>query len=263
MELTERPVRGGTIVVARDAQALARLAAARFHAVGAQAVRRAGRFMVALAGGSTPRALYEELAREAPSVGGPGAVAGVLDWTRAHVFWGDERCVPPEHPDSNYRMAAETLLSEVPIPADHVHRMRGEEVDPERAAALYAAEIRDAFAAAPAEMPRFDLVLLGLGPDAHTASLFPGSPAIAETSRLTAAPYVEKLGAHRITLTPPLLNAAAQVLFLVSGKSKAAPLRDVLEGEIRPALRPAQCIRPHAGALLWLVDEDAASLLGA
>jgi 6-phosphogluconolactonase len=252
-----RAVRGGTLVVARDASDLARRGADVVASVAGKALEDRGRFSIALAGGATPRALYEVLAADA------GGTARRIDWSRAHVFWGDERCVPPEHPDSNYRMAREALLDRVPIPAAQVHRMRGEDPDPDRAAALYESELRTALGAAAPEIPRLDLVLLGLGPDAHTASLFPGSAFLSGMAPLVAAPYVEKLAAHRITLTPPVLNAASQVVFLVSGSAKASPLRDVLEGEVRPELRPAQCVRPSPGALLWLVDAEAASRLRA
>ena len=258
MARDERAVRGGRLEVAPDAEALARLAAHHFRAAAAGAVRRGGRFAVALAGGSTPRALYAELARSA------AAPEPAVDWSRARVFWGDERCVPPDHPDSNYRMARETLLDQVAIPRDRIHRMRGEDADPDRAAALYEAELRAALGAseeAVPGIPRLDLVLLGLGPDAHTASLFPGSPALEETVRLVAAPFVAKLNARRLTLTPPALNAALRVMFLVSGSGKAAPLRDVLEGEVRPDVHPAQCVRPSSGTVLWLADAAAASLL--
>lgn len=253
----ERAVRGGRLQVLPDPRALARRAADVFTSMATNSQHENAAWSVALAGGSTPRALYEILAAEAR---GP---TSRIDWSRAHIYWGDERCVPPDHPDSNYMMARETLLDRVAVPSAHVHRMRGEEDDPDRAAALYESEMRASFAVEAPEVPRFDLVLLGLGSDAHTASLFPGSPALRETTRLVAAPYVEKLAAHRITLTPRLLNAAAHVIFLVSGAAKAAPLRDVLEGGERPDLFPAQCVRPARGTLLWLVDAEAAAELRA
>lgn len=248
-------MRGGRLQMAADPAELARCAADDFASTSRDALRARGRFTVALAGGATPRALYEVLAE------GPEGPERGIDWARTHVFWGDERCVPPDHPDSNYRMAHEALLARVPIPPANVHRMRGEESDPERAAARYEAELCDFFGTSPPTAPRLDLVLLGLGPDAHTASLFPGSPALREATRLVAAPFVEKLAAHRITLTPAVLNAAARVVFLVSGRAKAATLRDVLEGEERPDLRPAQGVRPARGSLLWIVDAAAASRL--
>lgn len=257
MSADERAVRGGRLRIVRDGHELARIAGDVFATVAETALRERGRFTIALAGGATPRASYAVLAADARSP------KPRLDWSRAHVYWGDERCVPPDHPDSNYRMARETLLDVVPVPEAQVHRMRGEEEDPARAAALYETVLRASFDAAAPEVPRFDLVLLGLGTDAHTASLFPGSPVLPETTRLVAAPFVEKLGTHRITLTPPVLNAARHVVFMVSGSTKAEALRDVLEGEERPDLRPAQCVRPDRGSLLWLVDAEAAARLSA
>lgn len=255
MGLGERAVRGGRLLVVADADALARQAEEALVSASAEAVQASGRFAVALAGGATPRALYERLARDASRRDAP-------DWGRIHVFWGDERCVPPEHPDSNYGMATAALLAKVPVPASHVHRMQGEEPDPDRAAARYEAELRAVLSgSAPDAPPRLDLVLLGLGADAHTASLFPGSPLLRETSRLVAATYVAELAAHRLTMTPPLINAAARILFLVSGETKAAALRDVLEEEERPELRPAQCVRPVRGTVLWIADAAAASFL--
>jgi 6-phosphogluconolactonase len=180
-----------------------------------------------------------------------------VDWARVHVFWGDERCVPPDHAESNYRMAREALLDQVSIiPAQNVHRMRGE-IDPEEAADGYETDLRACFGvSAP---PRFDLILLGMGDDGHTASLFPGAEAIREQARWVAAYYVEKLGAWRLTLTPVVLNAAANVIFLVVGAGKAARLREVLDGPYQPDRLPAQVVRPSDGRLLWMVDQAASS----
>jgi 6-phosphogluconolactonase len=193
-----------------------------------------------------------------------------VDWTAVQVFWGDERCVPPDHPDSNYRMARETLLDHVPLPAGNVHRIRGE-LPPTQAAAEYERELHAFFSLPPlgaatrreAPMASFDLVLLGMGSDGHTASLYPGTLAIHETERWVTAHRVEKLDAWRITLTPPALNAAAQVTFVVSGTPcgrKAEALRQVLAGPYRPQELPAQVIRPAPGRLCWLVDREAAAL---
>ena len=207
--------------------------------------RAAAEGFVALAGGSTPRAAYALLAAEE------------VDWSRVHVFWGDERCVPPDHPDSNYRLAREALLDHVSLPAGNVHRMRGE-MEPEAAAQAYAAELRAFFGT---QWPSFDLVLLGMGNDGHIASLFPGSAALRETARPVVAVTAEYQDrpAHRVTLTLPAINAARQVLFLVTGAAKAETLWAVLEG---PAERfPAQLIRPTSGQLTWLVDTAAASRL--
>jgi 6-phosphogluconolactonase len=228
---------------------LARAAAEEFTRRANEAVRTQGRFSVALSGGSTPRRLFALLADPAEPY------RDRTDWRAVHLFWGDERHVPPDHPESNYRMARETLIERVPIPAANVHRMRGEEPDAARAAALYEDELRAFFHGA----PRFDLVLLGLGADAHTASLFPGTAAVRENERQVAAPWIEKLGTFRITLTPAVLNRAAAVIFLVQGEEKAGALRAVLAGERDPDRWPAQVIRPENGEVLWLVDGAAAS----
>jgi 6-phosphogluconolactonase len=215
----------------------------------AAAVRARSRFSVALSGGSTPRRLYQLLADPAQPF------RDRIDWSATHVFWGDERHVPPDHPESNYRMAREALLDVVPVPAGNVHRMRGEEADAPRAARSYEEELRTFFSGP----PQFDLVLLGLGADAHTASLFPGGEAVRERERWVAAPWVEKLGSWRLTLTPPALNRSAAVIFLVQGEEKSDALRAVLEGERDPDRYPAQAVRPASGDLLWLVDDAAAS----
>jgi len=236
-----------------DGAALARAAADEVAQRAADAVHTRGRFRCALAGGSTPRALYRLLA-------GP-ALSDRFPWSATHVFWGDERHVPPDHPDSNYRMAREALLDHVPLPAGNIHRIPAEDPDALNAAVRYDAELAAAFALAASELPRFDLVLLGLGPEGHTASLFPGSDVVREERRRVAAPYVPQLAAFRITLTPPVLNHAAAVLFVVSGEEKSAALAAVIEGEPQPDLYPAQIVRPHDGALLWLVDRAAARRL--
>jgi len=232
-------------------------AAERVASIGAQAVRESGRFVVALAGGSTPRRLYELLAT--------AQYADRVDWTRTHVFWGDERGVPPHDPASNYRMAREALLDPLSVPEANVHRIRGED-PPARAAAAYERELRVAFATPegpPTVAPgrRFDLVLLGMGENGHTASLFPGLAAVRETERWVVAEHVADVAMWRITLTPPVLNAAAHVVFLVSGADKAATLQRVLEGPVEPDALPAQAIAPCAGVLTWLVDAAAAAKL--
>jgi len=237
--------------VLADLEEVARAAAEEVVRLAGAAVRAHGRFTLALSGGSTPRALFRLLSTSPDRI----------DWSAVHVFWGDERHVPPDHAESNYRMARETLLDRVPIPAPNVHRIHGEDPDAAHAAALYEDELAAAFALAPRQLPRFDLVLLGLGPEGHTASLFPGSAALHERERLVVAPFVSKLAAHRITLTPPVLNHAAAVIFLVCGADKAAALAAVLagerEGERDVDLYPAQIVRPEHGALLWLVDRAA------
>lgn len=241
------------LVVAPDAGRLAEAAAERVAGIAVEAVARAGRFTVALAGGATPKGLYARLAAEPHRARVP--------WRAAQVFWGDERCVGPEHPESNYLMAAETLLRHVPIPPGQIHRMRGEDPDPARAAADYERRLRTVFQVAPGVPPRFDLILLGLGADGHTASLFPGSPVLREAKRLVTAVHVEGLGASRLTLTLPVLNAAAVILFLVSGEDKAEAIRAVLEPTRPETPLPAQLVRPRDGTLTWLVDAAAARLL--
>jgi 6-phosphogluconolactonase len=227
---------------------LAQAAAEQFIGLAARAVASRGRFTVALAGGSTPRPVYSLLTTE--------AFAGRLDWSRVHIFWGDERCVSPDDPQSNYRMARETLLDAVGVPPGNIHRIRGED-DPRRAAAAYEQELREFFG----HSAGFDLVLLGMGADGHTASLFPGLAAVTEGSRWVMAQYVEAVSMWRITLTPAAINAAENVTFIVSGADKAERLREVLEGPSRPEALPAQAIKPISGRLLWLVDEAAAASL--
>lgn len=206
-------------------------------------------FTIALAGGSTPKPVYERLA-SADS-------AGSIDWSRVHVFFSDERCVPPDDTQSNYRMAREAVLSRVPIPERNIHRIRGEE-PPELAAAEAERSLRALFA--DAVVPSLDLVLLGLGDDGHTASLFPGTAALRETSRLVVPQYVDKLRCWRVTFTPPLLNAARKVAFIVEGAGKAATLHAVTEGPFQPDVLPSQLVQP-AGGVDWLVDVAAASRL--
>lgn len=235
-----------------DPEALARAAAGELVRVATRAVGERDAFALALAGGETPRRLYELLAdpRE--------PFRDRIAWSRTHVFFGDERPVPPDHRDSNFRMAREALLGRVP--AASVHRIRGE--DP-AAAEEYEAELRRFFAIPAGEAPpRLDLVLLGLGTDAHTASLFPRSPALEERRRWVAAPFVERLGTRRITLTLPILDRARAVLFLVSGGDKAEALARVLEPAAGEELPPAARVRPE-GEILWFVDRAAASRLGA
>ncbi len=257
--------------VVADASALARAGATEVLDGLAAADREGRRFRIALSGGRTPRGVYEALAaaggggdgsgRSAGAGGGGAGGAGAIPWPRAEVFFGDERHVPPDHPDSNYRMAREAFLARVPVPDAQVHRVPAELPDAEIAAAEYERTIRAAFGLVPGALPRFDLVLLGLGADGHTASLFPGSPALEERRRLVAAPWVDSMRARRITLTLPVLNAAARVLFLASGADKAATLRAVLESRGRAPRFPAQLVQPVDGALLWLVDREAAAQL--
>jgi 6-phosphogluconolactonase len=227
---------------------LCRAAAREFHQLATTAVAERGRFTVALSGGNTPRSIYSLLASEHKD----------LPWERIHIFFGDERHVPPTDSDSNFRMANESLLSKVPIPEGNVHRVRAE-LDANAAAEDYAKQLSAFFQLGRGEWPRFDLVWLGLGEDGHTASLFPGSDALNDTSHLAAANWVQKFQTFRITLTFPVLNRAAEVAFLVSGESKAQILSDIMKPG--PKKYPSQSIQPEEGHLLWLLDQDAAKLL--
>ncbi|HEX8336533.1 MAG TPA: 6-phosphogluconolactonase [Pyrinomonadaceae bacterium] len=215
-----------------------------------ESIRGRGRFTIALSGGNTPRRVYEMLTDE--------RLSPHVDWPNVHVFFGDERMVPPDHSESNYRMAREALLSRVPIPPENVHRIEGVG-DAVANASAYESEMRGLFGEV--EWPRLDHVLLGMGDDGHTASLFPGTEALGETRLWVAPNWVEKLGAWRVTLTAPVINAARRVTFLVTGAGKAARLREVLKGERDPARLPSQLIRPPDGTLEWFVDREAASSL--
>lgn len=219
-----------------------------------QSVSERNRFIIALSGGSTPKNLYNLIAANASST---------LPWDRMFFFFGDERHVPPDNPESNFRMANESLLSKVPIPAGNIFRVTSENPDASAAAEAYEKSLRSFFAVQAGEFPRFDLILLGMGPDGHTASLFPETAALQEKSRLVVANWVEKLKTHRITFTLPMINAARCVLFLVSGTDKAAALHEVLEGRQPAEKYPSKLVRPTNGKLIWLVDRAAASELSA
>jgi 6-phosphogluconolactonase len=245
---------GRTIQVVEDAAAVARTGAERFAALAREAVQARGRFTVALSGGSTPKALFQLLARE--------PFRSAVPWDRVELFWGDERCVPPDHADSNYRMTRESLLDAVPITPARTHRIEAEKDDHAAVATAYEAEIARVLGGTPGGTPPvFDLVFLGMGPDGHTASLFPGTTALGERRRWVVANHVPKFKADRITLTYPILNRAARVVFLAAGADKASVLHEVLEGP--PALERlhSQGIRPDAGELAWLVDRAAAAQL--
>lgn len=216
------------------------------------AVAKRGRFTIALSGGSTPKNLYTLIAANASTT---------LPWDKMFFFWGDERHVPPDNPDSNYRMAKETLLSKVPIPPSNIFPVPAENPDAAAAVEAYEQTLRKFFNLSAGASPRFDLILLGMGPDGHTASLFPETAALQEKSRLVAANWVEKLKTSRITFTLPVLNAARCVAFLVSGSDKAEVLREVLEGNAPPERYPSKLVRPSDGKLIWFVDRAAASQL--
>ena len=241
------------VYVSPNPVALADEAAGCFVASALEAMLERGRFIVALSGGSTPKTTMQLLA-EPP-------YRDEIDWGRVHVAWGDERCVPPDDERSNFRLAREALLDRVPIPPAQIYRMPGERNDYDAAADAYEATLRNLFALGPGEQPRFDLIHLGLGTNGHTASLFPGSPALDERERLVAAPWVEEVGMRRLTLTPPVINAAREVLFLVAGEEKASVVHEVLRGPRDPARLPAQLVAPTEGRLTWLLDAAAAARL--
>lgn len=247
--------------VYKDPAELALKAARHFARLADQYVVGCGRFTVALSGGSTPKAMFSILAAS-PFV-------ETVPWSSVYFFWGDERCVPPGHQDSNYRMAYETLLSKAPVPGENIFRIPAELEDPDRAAQEYSLMLTQFFMKAPgatgtaplANVPRFDLVFLGMGPDGHTASLFPGTAALQATDQIVVANYVEKFNAYRITLTAATINNARNVTFVAAGADKAQTLKDVLEGQYQPEVYPSQLIRPQNSSLLWMVDEAAAQLL--
>jgi 6-phosphogluconolactonase len=232
------------VEVYENPEGLAGAAADEFAARAVEVIEERGRFTVVLAGGSTPKATYDILARD---------YAGRIDWSKVHVFFGDERSVPPDDDDSNYKMAREALLDHVPIGS--VHRMQGE-LPPDDAAAAYEEELRGFFG--PDELPKFDLILLGIGGDGHTASLFPETSALEVHDRLVVANPVLKLETTRITLTVPVLNAAHAVYFLVAGEGKADALAHILGGDADPRAYPASLIQPQEGPT-WMLDQQAAS----
>jgi ribulose-phosphate 3-epimerase len=242
------------VQVFADREALSQAAAREFVRCAREAIAARGRFFVALSGGSTPRRLYQLLAAE--------PYRSHVDWSRVEFFWGDERCVPPDHPESNYRMAREAMLAQLPVPAEHVHRMLAERGNLDAAAREYQDEMARAFGSKPGDVepPAFDLVLLGMGPDGHTASLFPGTDALREATRWVAPNRVPQLATDRLTLTLPVLNRAREVLFLVAGADKTDRLVEVLTGPADGTRLPSQLIQP-AGRLLWFIDQAAAARL--
>jgi 6-phosphogluconolactonase len=233
-----------------SSEILSRAAAEALAQVANQAIAANGRFTVALAGGNTPRAIYKLLATD---------YREHVEWPRVHFFWGDERYVPMNDPESNYRMARESLFDHVPILAENVHRMPTEFIQPETAAQDYEKTLRDFW---PAALPRFDLIQLGLGPDGHILSLFPNSSLLQEEQRLVAlVSDSPKPPPTRLTLTLPVVNHAAQIHFFVTGAEKAGALRASLEGQRDPQKFPAQAVQPMNGQVIWWVDEKAASQL--
>jgi 6-phosphogluconolactonase len=215
-----------------------------------ESVTAEGRFTIALSGGSTPKSLYNLLATNAKTE---------MPWDRTYFFWGDERHVPPDDPESNYRMAKEAMLSKVPVAAANVFRFEAENPDASAAALAYEKTLQKFFSLEGGQVPKFDLILLGIGPDGHTASLFPGTAALQEKSRLVVSNWVAKFNTDRLTFTLPVLNAAHNVMFLVSGTDKAPALQAILEGDAPGEQYPAKLVKPTDGKLIWMVDRAAAS----
>ena len=234
------------IVLCRDVAELSRQSNEGFTQLAHESLEAAGRVTVALCGGSTPKHLYSLLASPDYS--------DQIPWNNVQLFWGDERCVPPDHPDSNFRMVQEALLSKIRIPAENIHRMPGER-EPRAAAAEYEKELQKFFGLNSGALPRFDLILLGIGEDGHTASLFPGSDALNETKHSVVAPFVAKLNSYRLSLSLPVLNNAANVWFLVTGASKADTVKQIFSGT---SDLPAARVQPVDGKLTWWVTRDTA-----
>jgi 6-phosphogluconolactonase len=251
---TETATTNREIRILADANAIAQTAAAEFLEAAKEAVREKNSFCVALAGGSTPKTLYGLL------ISNP-VLQAMVPWGKIQFFFGDERQVPPDDADSNFRMATEAMLAKAQIDPKQVHRIKGEKRNAAQAAEEYEEDLRASFNLAEGQLPRFDLVLLGMGPEGHTASLFPGTKGLKEKRRLVVSNWVGKLYTDRITLTPPVLNNAARVIFMVHGAEKAPALKAVLEGPYEPDQLPAQIIKPKAGKVLWLVDPSAAAML--
>jgi 6-phosphogluconolactonase len=247
------PRSAAPVRVTADASSLFKEAAQEFIRAARKAIESKGRFDVVLSGGSTPKGLFALLTSD--------PYRNSVAWGQVRFFWGDERHVPPDDPESNYGMAREALLRHLPLEQEQVFRMHGENPDTAAAASQYEAALHKAFDLVPGGLPRFDLILLGMGSDGHTASLFPGTKALKERRRLVTSNWVGKLFDYRITLTSPVLNAAESVIFLVNGADKAPALKAVIEGPREPMQLPAQLIRPPSGSLLWLADPTAASML--
>jgi 6-phosphogluconolactonase len=242
------------IRILADGAAIAKRAAQEFVQAAAAAVRAKGSFNVALAGGSTPKALYSLLVND-PSL------RSQVPWDKIRLFFGDERHVGPGHPDSNFRMATEAMISHVPLTKDQVLRIKGEYADTAEAAREYEQALQSYFKLKPGEYPRFDFLLAGMGNEGHTLSLFPGTKALHADGRIVVRNWVGKLYTERITLTAPAASNAAQIIFMVTGADKACALKAVLEGPFEPEQLPAQLLQPQNGKLLWLVDAAAGSML--
>jgi 6-phosphogluconolactonase len=242
------------IRILADGAAIAKRAAQEFVRAATSAVNAKGSFNVALAGGSTPKALYSLLVNDP-------ALRAQVPWDKTHLFFGDERHVPPDHPDSNFRMATESMISKSSLKPEQVTRIKGEYPDTDQAALEYEKTLCDYFHLKPGEYPRFDLVLVGMGNEGHTLSLFPGTKALHAEGRLAVRNWVGKLYADRITLTAPAASNSDEIIFMVTGADKAPALKSVLEGPFEPDQLPSQSLQPKNGKLLWLVDAAAGSML--
>jgi 6-phosphogluconolactonase len=242
-----------TIEILPDVSVIAQKAAAIYVNAAQQAVRDHGVFRVAMAGGTTPKALHVALTAE--------PFRSQLPWDKMQLFFGDERHVPPDHSDSNYRMVNETFISKSPIKPEQVFRIKAELQDTEKAAFDYEQTLRTQFALKSGQLPRFDLMLLGMGNEGHTLSLFPGTTALRDNGRLVVRTWVGKLYTERITCTAPVANNSAAVLFMIAGADKAPALKAVLEGPFEPEQLPSQFIRPSNGNLFFLVDSAAGGML--
>ena len=239
------------LIILNDAHEVYVRAAEEIAHIAGESICTHGEFTFCLSGGSTPAATYDLLATRFNLS---------VDWKEVQFYWGDERCVPPDHPESNFGMTNRTMLSKLALRPEQIHRMRGEDPPPQ-AAAAYERELKKCFGLSESEFPRFDLILLGLGDNRHTASLFPGDPALHETQRMVVAVEVDAEPRKRLTITPPVINNAQRVMFLVAGQGKAAAVKDVIEGPRDPDKFPAQIVDPHEGELIWILDKAAASML--
>ena len=241
------------IIIAQDANELNRIAAEKFVSAAQKAIAENGKFSVALAGGSTPKSLYKLLASE--------EFRSRIDWQKVFFFFGDERSVMPDADESNFRMANESILETLQISPENIFRWQTELGDMEKAVENYVEKIREFFDLRESELPEFDLILLGMGDDGHTASLFPGTEGLRETKRIAIVNFVEKFDTNRLTFSFPTINNASNVIFLISGANKADVLKEVLEGASQPERLPSQNVNPKNGKLLWLIDAPAAARL--
>jgi 6-phosphogluconolactonase len=243
----------GEIQVFPDVHAIAKRAGENIVEAAAAAVKQHGRFTISLAGGSTPKTLYALLASD--------AFRSQIPWDKTYLFFGDERHVPPDHPDSNFRMASESLISKLSLKPEQVNRIKGEYEDANKAALEYEQVLRSFFKLTPGQLPRFDVLLIGMGDEGHALSLFPGTKALHDNGRLVMSNWIGKLYTERVTITAPVANHSALAMFMVTKADKALALKGVLEGPYEPEQLPSQLIQPTNGKLLWLVDATAASKL--